>query len=713
MPVAAEHGALTLPTEADFRRVARAEAPDGPGLESRLTTKIYLTDNRTDSLSLYFVDVNTLPNHVDFARAVGIPTQPNGVSFREDMRGTLVYHPDVLTPDGRPGVYTFHFGSFNEYPFAIIERAFDRLATNMPFLRARLAYRPLHERATDIYARERALFDASRIPVYDEARLYPDRDYFGLNAAVGFGRLRVMGPDDLPSPFDVVVYGSLPNDLPRVGGILTAVPQTPLSHVNLRAIQDGVPNAYLRDARTDPRITALAGAFVRLEVRADGFELRAAAREEVDDYFAAIRPDTVTVLPADLSVREVRALDALGFADQPSVGAKAANVAEMRGFGFAPGTIPEGFAVPFHFYDAFLRHNGLDALAAEMLADEGFRQDFETQRRRLASFRASVENAAFPPELRAALGEVQRVFPEGTSLRCRSSTNNEDLPKFSGAGLYTSKTQRPDEGHLEKSVREVYAGLWNYRAFVEREFFRIDHLSAMMAVLIHPNYAEERVNGVAVTTDPRYGTTDTYYLNNQRGEDLVTNPDPNSRPEEILLGAPAGAVVIEVVRRSNLSPDTLLLDSARLGQLRDYLTVIQERFAELYDAGDDESFAMEVEFKVDSSGRLAIKQARPWVGYRVREPVGVGEVARAAGVVVYPSPSVGPLRLRVTAARATSAEVEFYDPSGRLLVRETVELNAGGNDVALRGLPPEEGLVLYSVVGDGVGGSGVLVRARR
>ena len=46
---------------------------------------------------------------------------------------------------------------------------------------------------------------------------------------------------------DIVLYDQLPNSLPRVGGIMTSVVQTPLSHVNLRAIQDNVPNAYIAD----------------------------------------------------------------------------------------------------------------------------------------------------------------------------------------------------------------------------------------------------------------------------------------------------------------------------------------------------------------------------------------------------------------------------------------------------------------------------------
>ena len=59
---------------------------------------------------------------------------------------------------------------------------------------------------------------------------------------------------------------------------------------------------------------------------------------------------------------------------------------------------------------------------------------------------------------------LQNSLPDGTPLRCRSSTNNEDLPGFSGAGLYDSSTHRPDEGHLSESIKQVYASLWNYRA---------------------------------------------------------------------------------------------------------------------------------------------------------------------------------------------------------------------------------------------------------
>ena len=183
-----------------------------------------------------------------------------------------------------------------------------------------------------------------------------------------------------------------------------------------------------------------------------------------------------------------------------------------------------------------------------------------------------------------------------------------------GPGLYGSKTQHPEETEedgISKSLKQVYASLWNFRAFIERDFHRIDHMAAAMGVLVHPNYSDEKVNGVAVSVDPAYGTEGTHYVNSQVGEDLVTNPEAHSVPEEVLL-FPDGAY--SVVALSNQVPaGQLLMSDDQLGQLRRHSTAIHERFAELYDVDEGERFAMEVEFKITSANVLSIKQARPWI----------------------------------------------------------------------------------------------------
>ena len=68
-----------------------------------------------------------------------------------------------------------------------------------------------------------------------------------------------------------------------------------------------------------------------------------------------------------------------------------------------------------------------------MLGDEAFRTDPAVTERELDALRDDIEDAPMPAWMMTALDEVQRSFPEGTPIRCRSSTNNEDLEGFNGA----------------------------------------------------------------------------------------------------------------------------------------------------------------------------------------------------------------------------------------------------------------------------------------
>ena len=179
--------------------------------------------------------------------------------------------------------------------------------------------------------------------------------------------------------------------------------------------------------------------------------------------------------------------------------------------------------------------------------------------------------------------------------------------------MYDSFTHNPDEGHLAESIKQVYASLWNFRAFEEREFYRIDHKSTAMGVLLHPNFKGEKANGVAVTDDVLYATYGNYYLNTQIGEDMVTNPDSESSPEEILLGWWERDGYDRVRRSDAVAEDELLMSEKHLGELRGHLARVHARFQKLYGKSDKDKFAMEVEYKIDKDGKLVIKQARPWV----------------------------------------------------------------------------------------------------
>ena len=435
-----------------------------------------------------------------------------------------------------------------------------------------------------------------------------------MNPGEGYGLLRVREPDEHPHPRDAVIYEALPNELPRVAGIVSTVPQTPLSHVNLRAVQDGIPNAFIRDALDEPDIASLVGSYVRYEATETGYSIRAATPAEVDAHYAASQPAQAQTPQRDLTVTAITPLSQVGFEDWTAFGVKAANVAVLRTLGFPEGTVPDGFAVPFYFYDKFMTDSGLYDDIKDMLADSDFQTDFDTQESELKKLRKAIKDAETPEWMTTALTTMHATFPVGISLRYRSSTNNEDLPGFNGAGLYDSKTQHPEETEedgIAKSLKQVYASLWNFRAFIERDFHRIDHLEAAMGVLVHPNYSDELVNGVAVSFDPAYSTDGSYYVNSQIGEDLVTNPGAHSVPEEILLNSYGTHTVVAISNQGRRGQ--LLMSNDQLDQLRDHLTVIHDHFAVLYNPGPDESFAMEIEFKITSDNILAIKQARPWI----------------------------------------------------------------------------------------------------
>ena len=487
------------------------------------------------------------------------------------------------------------------------------LVAKMPILKDRIGYCPLWG-AIDIYEQEKELYDAAEFPVYFEDDLYADIGYLPLNPAASFGRLRSMTVEERPTPRDIVLYKTLPNEMPRVAGIITGVRQTPLSHVNLRAIQDQVPNAFIAEAWKNRKIAPLIGKYVYYRVDADGFELREATPKEVEAHFADLRPADTQVPERDLSVRQIRRLDDIKFSDASGFGVKTANVATMRGFGFPEGTVPDGFGIPFYFYDEFMKHNNFYASVDALLKDSAFRNDSDTKTAELKKFRAHIRDGEMPAWMMDALSDLQKSFPEGAPIRCRSSTNNEDLPNFSGAGLYDSFTHQPDEGHLSKSIKQVFASLWNFRAFEAREFYRIDHFATAMGVLLHPNFAGELANGVAVTDDILYQTEGTYYLNTQVGEDLVTNPGTQSVPEEILLDWSDSREYRVVTTSNRVADGKRILTDEYLRQLRNYLGVIHSRFRGLYQSGGgSREFAMETEFKITDNGELSIKQARPWI----------------------------------------------------------------------------------------------------
>ena len=417
-----EDGAMMIANLARFEELANAGV-----------VKFVLVELASSTPEIYFQNTEKYFRHTEFAALLGID-DGNTIWAPAEIK----YDPNILL-NGDEGVYYYTLN--RDYTSSQIERIHTLLAANLPVVDHNLAYSPwwVYGLPSDWVHVENP-----RIPVVDDGIIFRDVSFSALNAGEGYGRLQVLEPDDRPNPRDIVLYETLPVELSRVAGIISTQPQTPLSHVNLRAKQDQIPNAFIRDALDNAEISSLVGLYVYYRVTENAVELREATKAEVDAHYDASRPTATQTPVRDLSVTEITALSDIGFDDWDAFGVKAANVAVLGTLDFPDGTVPDGFAVPFYFYDEFMKANDLYSKVSTMLADPTFQTGYDTQEAELKDLRDAIKDATTPDWIITALEEMHAEFPGG-SLRYRSSTNNEDLPGFSGAGLYDSKTQDPDE----------------------------------------------------------------------------------------------------------------------------------------------------------------------------------------------------------------------------------------------------------------------------
>src|SRR5262249_28627994 len=181
-------------------------------------------------------------------------------------------------------------------------------------------------------------------------------------------------------------------------------------------------------------------------------------------------------------------------------GGKSANLGEVLNARLPGIIVPNGFTIPFYYYDEFIKRNNLDDAIFGLLNDQKFVHDPAYRRKQLVQLRQKIETAEFSPELRkSVLEKVAREYA-GKGLFVRSSSNSEDLPNFSGAGLYTTVPNVRGDEQLIDAIRKVWASLWNFEAYEARERASVDHSKIFMAVVLEGGEKSERC-GVRSRTD--------------------------------------------------------------------------------------------------------------------------------------------------------------------------------------------------------------------
>lgn len=463
--------------------------------------------------------------------------------------------------------------------------------------------------------------------------LLDGQNFQAMNAAGNYGYLRKVRLEDLEDTYlsrrDLVVLDGIPNDIPVVAGIITTEYQTPLSHINILSHSRGTPNMTLRNAFENDTINRLEGELVYLEVTANAFELRPADFEEAQAFWQTNEPQEVKVLDKDTSFDELISMQQANLSFLNRLGGKAANFGEIaslvdeRGL---PMPVPEGnaFAIPFYYYEQHMERSGIGTWLSGLLSNEHFTEDPAYRAEMLEQVQDSIRNYPVDAELLNRVAERINYFEDFGSFRFRSSTNAEDLEGFTGAGLYTSKSAKRNNPNktIEKAIQDVWAGLWNWRAFEERSYFKIDHLSCAMGVLVHRSFPDENANGVMITSN-LYNDNEGYTINVQFGEESIVFPEPGVLHDQIILfdGSIDGRepFLIEYLSFSNLEgyAGTVMTDE-ELKELGYFAKAIKRHY--FFSSSNNcnctyTEFGMDLEFKVDSQvspRKVYIKQARPY-----------------------------------------------------------------------------------------------------
>jgi len=562
-----------------------------------------LWDHVTDEL--YFCQSERWPIHYDFAVAF-IRTDERSLGDRRSFNRAQYLRPDremqmaSLVRYRDAGVWALELGPADNLEGRALVALRDRVAEDV-FFGEQLRYRPRSE-----LHRQRIRRVRDEVHAIEANQVWEGIRYQPVTLGSAVGRLRfVEGPLDPATvlPESILVLDHVPADIPVCAGIVTAQVQAPLAHVAVLSQSRGTPNMALRGVMQG-ELRALDDQIVRIDVRADDYRVEATDAAALRASLEARRPPSVAPPTLDSSREELTATCRLRLADTAWAGAKAAQLGEVCAAGVPTSA---GFVVPVHHYLGHLEANEIDASTSRLRSVQGFAANGRVRDRALQERRESITSAAVDPALVRELRTRMRR-PRGRRWNFRSSTNAEDLPGFSGAGLYESTVTAadPDDEAIADAVRSVWASVWSRRAWDEREYYRLDHEAVAMAILVQPLVQEVAAMGVAITENPFSEQRSGMLVNLAPPGSSVTAAQGEELPEQLLLYRHSRA---EVISRSTVNGGRPILQPDALRPLRDRLELVHVHMMALWGERAD---AADIELALLHDGSAVILQARPY-----------------------------------------------------------------------------------------------------
>ncbi len=651
-------------TAADFELVSLASQLGG---EIERTTKFLLpASSDPELLGPLFQNVNTYRLHIELLRAVFPERFPNLTEEEYqalvERRATRKYFAGILSRLLTPLGVIYGFSVFTEeLSEAELLRKEEVKGIYEALLRV-FDLGPLYYAPESLPARLAARdWQDPGFPVYLGGAV--ESKYQAYTRAVGYGRVRILTLEAFDAANDsgritwqdVLVLARAPRDIEGVvAGVITAEPQGELSHIAIRTARRGTPNAFLADALE--AFKPLEGRLVRLEVGAAEYSAVAAPLEDAERWWVEHRPrlSETPAIDADYAgLDALEEMDLSGASGPPEArfGGKATNFARLQRILTGPFERyrERAFGIPMRHYLEFLRANRIESALrpgprvtfekylAEIHASGEIQSDPERRFEALRRFREEAEESGVvDSDLVAQLARrIDQVFGSTeVPVRLRSSSNVEDSLEFNGAGLYESTSAcaaddldddgagpsrcDPDqekERRIARALRRVWSSLWTFRAYEERSYYQIPQEKAAMAVLVSSAFRDEKANGVAFTGNPSNIRDRRYVVTAQAGEESVVSPDPDKTAEKDLLEVENGAVKrIERAQRSSLVPaGEHVLSEAVLKELGAFLWHVDRNFPVDLAGHRRDEVLLDLEFKLEADGTLAVKQTRPFL----------------------------------------------------------------------------------------------------
>ncbi|MCZ4408878.1 hypothetical protein O3Q51_08670 [Cryomorphaceae bacterium 1068] len=459
------------------------------------------------------------------------------------------------------------------------------------------------------------------VPLLNPSDIYRNLSYQAISKYKSCGILHFI--DDLKqqqdeiNPMDIIVLNETPLVLPQVAGILVNEFQTPLSHLTILGQNRKIPVSAYKSAFKDSTLLQLNGQKVCYTVMSDTFKL-----EEAKKIKAPKSNKRKTALKFDLDVDSLISIENLNEKSYKYTGHKACNFGTLYQLSqIHEFKVPESaFVIPFHFYNEHVNTCQANQLIEDLRTRENQIIRNDSLKLLLGNIREAIKSAPVDSVLLKSITDKVMRNPEFTRMRFRSSTNAEDAKGFSGAGLYTSKTGilNDDKKTFEKAIKKVWASLWSFEAYSEREYYNIAHESVYMGILVHRSFPHEEVNGVAITKNLYRPESSGFVVNAQLGNENVVKPSQGITNDQFICypndteNMYKDKNTINIITQSSLNDDQLVMTEAEIQFLANQLEAIKKYFIRnTYTPKSYFDFGLDVEFKLDRGNRdLYIKQVR-------------------------------------------------------------------------------------------------------